>query len=117
MAKEGTTRYYSDLQETKVAEDLNGLKTSNSGAYHFRKGDVIVSPASLLVECKTCTKDKNSFSIQKEWIEKNKEECFSQRLSNNCIAINFGPNQDNYYLINTRLMKELIDKLKEDIDS
>ena len=33
---------------------------------------------SLLIECKTCMTDKDSFSIKKDWIIKNREEKFIQ---------------------------------------
>ena len=41
--------------------------------------------------------DKESISIKKEWITKNKEERFTQRLSNSCVAFNFGPNQPKLF--------------------
>ena len=108
------TRYYSDIQESYVAKTLGGYKNSNSGAGLFRKGDVIVKKASLLCECKTTMEDKNSFSIKKEWIDKNKEETFAMRLDNSCIVFNFGPNQPNHYIINEKLMKFLVKKLEEE---
>lgn len=114
MAKEGTTRYYSDLQEKSVIKKLGGFQVSNSGAGNFVKGDVINKNANLLIECKTTMSNKDSISIKKEWIIKNKEESKSQGLLNSAIAINFGPNQENYFLINTLLMQYLVEKLVED---
>ena len=35
--------------------------------------------------------EKESVSVKKEWINKNKEEAFSLRLQNYCVCINFGP--------------------------
>lgn len=109
-----STRYFSDLQEKSVAKALNGHPTSNSGAAKFSGGDVIQEQASLLVECKTSMSDKDSFSIKKDWIAKNKEEAFTQRMSNHCIAFNFGPNQSNYFVIDEQLMKLLVEKLIEE---
>lgn len=109
-----STRYFSDLQEKSVCKDIEAVQQPSSGSGHFRKGDVIQYDVSLLVECKTCTSDKDSFSIKKEWILKNKEEAFTQRMSKSCIAFNFGPNQPNYYVIDSNLMKLLIEKLKEE---
>ena len=43
--------------------------------------------------------------------EKNKNEGFSCRLSNNALCINFGPDSDNYYVINEKLMKFLVEQL------
>ena len=60
------TRYYSNLQEQYIAKLLGGRQTANSGATDFVKGDVIVSDASMLIECKTCLAEKDSFSIKKE---------------------------------------------------
>lgn len=113
MSKE-STRYYSDIQEKSVCKLLGATQVSNSGAGHFRKGDVVHRGASLLIECKTVVSDKESISIKKEWIEKNKEERFTQRLSDGCIAVNFGPNQPNYFIIDEKLMKFLTEKLGEE---
>lgn len=108
------TRYYSKRQEDRVAEMLGGNATSNSGAYHFDKGDVVVKEASLLIECKTSMKDKSSFSIKEDWLTKNQQELFGSRLSHSCVAINFGPDKPNYFLINEGLMGYLVDSLRKD---
>ena len=108
------TRYYSDLQEKDVCKKLGATQQPSSGSGHFRKGDCINYAASLLLECKTVTSDKDSFSIKKDWIQKNKEEAFTQRVFNGCIAFNFGPNQPNYFVIDEKLMKFLVEKLEEE---
>jgi len=113
MKNKGSTRYFSDQHEKKVCKELGGKQTSNSGANLFQKGDVIVDDASLLIECKCSMNEKSSFSIKKEWIEKNKEEAFRNHLNNNCICFNFEPNGRNYYVIEDRLMFMLINKMKE----
>lgn len=109
-----STRYFSDLQEKSVCKELGAFQQPNSGAGKFRKGDVVHKESSTLIECKTCTSDKDSFSVKKEWIKKNREEKFSQRLLNSCIAFNFGPNQENFYIIDSNMMKYLLEKLEED---
>ena len=58
--------------------------------------------------------EKQSVSVKKEWIDKNKEEAFSNRLDNSCLCINFGPGSDNYYVISEKLMKFLVQKLEEE---
>ena len=108
------TRYYSDKHEKSICKALGAKQQSNSGAGHFRKGDVIHDEASMLIEAKTSMSKKESFSIKKEWITKNKDEAFAIRKSNSCICFNFGPEEDNYYVINQSLMKYLIDKLVEE---
>lgn len=112
-----STRYYSSLQEEYVAKLLNGQNNKSSGSGHFRKGDVIINDASMLCECKTTMTDKDSFSIKKEWITKNNEERFAMRLDNSCIAFNFGPGQQNYFVINEKLMKYLVEKLREEYEN
>ena len=112
-----STRSYSDQHEKSVCKALSGEQVSNSGAGKFRKGDVIVKNASLLVECKCQMTDKDSYSVKKEVIEKNKEEAFSNRLDNNCLCFNFGPNSENYYVISEKLMKYLVEKLNDEYES
>lgn len=109
-----STRFYSDKHEKSICKALGAHQQSNSGAGHFRKGDVIHNEASILIEAKTCMTEKNSFSIKKEWIDKNKEEAFALRKSNSCICFNFGPDTENHYVINEKLMKYLIEKLVEE---
>ena len=108
-----STRYYSNLHEESVCKALGATKQPNSGAGLWKKGDVVQEDASLLIECKCSMKPKNSVSIKKDWIEKNKVESFFNRNDNTAICINFEPNGDNYYLINESLMQVLCEKLKE----
>lgn len=110
-----STRYYSDLHESSVCKALNAWKQPNSGASKFAAGDVYNKNASLLVECKTAMEDKDSFSIKKEWLYKIDEEMKSKRFQNNCLAFSFGPSSPNYYIINEKLMKFLVEKLQEDL--
>lgn len=104
------TRFYSNKQEKAVAKAVGGKKVANSGATAFNKGDVTTD--NILIECKTCVENKKSFSIKKEWLEKNKEEAFEMGKSYSALAFNFGPDTDNYYVIDEKLfkiLKEVID--------
>lgn len=115
MEEKKPTRYYSDLQESYVAKSLGGRKTSSSGSGHWDKSDVIIKEAGLSLECKTCTSPKSSFSIKKDWIKKHKEEAKSNLLYNTALVISFEPEgTENYYLIDEKLMKYLVEKLIED---
>lgn len=109
-----STRYYSDIHEKSVCRALGANQQSNSGAGLFAKGDVFQKEASLLIECKTATTEKNSFSIKKEWIEKNEKEKHEVHMNNSAICFNFGPDTENFYIINQKLMKYLVGKLSED---
>ena len=108
------TRYYSNRQEKHVAAAIGGRKTSNSGATAYDKGDV--STKNWLIECKTCTKDQESFTIHKKWFEKNIEESIFMKKDYNAVVVNFGPNSKNYYIVDEATfleMKEALEKSNE----
>lgn len=107
------TRFYSRAQEKQVAKAVGGKPTANSGATSFVKGDVVVG-SDWLLECKTCVESKKSFSIKKEWLEKNKEEAFATNKANSALVFNFGPNEPNYYIIDEKTFKQVMNILKED---
>lgn len=108
------TRFFSNAHEQSICKALGAQQTSNSGAGHFKKGDVVHEGANMLIEAKCSMSEKKSVSIKKEWIEKNKAEGFATRKLNSAVCINFEPGGDNYYVINEKLMRYLIDKLVED---
>ena len=91
-----STRYYSSRQEKKIAKAVKGNKVANSGATAFRKGDVTTD--DWLFEAKTKTSESNSFTIKKEWIEKNKEEAFAMGKDYNALVIDFGDGKQFYLL-------------------
>lgn len=106
------TRFYSSRQEKKVAKVVAGKQVSNSGATEFIKGDVTTD--NILIECKTATTEKKSFSIKKEWLEKNKEEAFAMGKSYSVLAFNFGPDTDNYYILDEKTFKKIKEVLEND---
>ena len=103
------TRFYSKRQEDKVAKTLGGRRTANSGATKWSKGDVTLK--DWLIECKTCTELKKSFSIKKEWLDKNREEAFAMNKSYSALAFDFGTG-NNYYIVDEKTfikMKETLE--------
>lgn len=114
--KEGSkplpTRHFSKLQEDAVAKTLGGKRTPNSGATDFGgKSDVNV--ANLFsIECKTKTSASESISIKKEWIYKNRREAVSDGHPYSAVVFNFGPNEENHYIIDEYLFIELLNHLK-----
>lgn len=109
--KEKPTRYYSSLQEKSVAKAIGGKQTSNSGATMFQKGDVNLN-SLFLIECKTKVKDCDSITVHKEWITKNREESIFMNKDYSAVAINFGPGQENYYIIDEDLFVQLTEYLQ-----
>jgi len=109
-----STRYYSKQQEKKVAKAVHGKRQANSGATAFAKGDVITE--NWLIECKTKTKDCNSFTIKEDWLLKNEEEAFAMGKNNSALCFDFGPSANKrYYVISERLF-QLLQKYIEEED-
>lgn len=102
------TRWYSQRQEKQVAKLVNGKQTANSGATAFSKGDIRTD--KWIIEAKTCTEPKKSFSIKKEWLEKNAEEAFAMNKPYNALAFDFGDG-DNYFIVDAKTFKKLVDIL------
>ena len=104
------TRYFSKKQENTVAKTFGGQTQKNSGATLFAKGDVKLD--SFLVECKTKTTHADSISIKKEWLEKNRAEALFVGKKYSTLAFNFGPNEENFYIIDEALFEQLLELLK-----
>lgn len=111
-SKPEPTRHFSKKQETAVAKSVGGNVQKNSGATPFAKGDVIVSGKNgFLLECKTRTTHTNSITIKKEWFNKNKEECLLTHTPHQAVVFNFGPDEENHYIIDEYLFKALLEYL------
>jgi hypothetical protein len=111
-AKPLPTRHYSKKQETTVSQAVGGKVQKNSGATAFDKGDVIVSGKNgFLLECKTKTSASESISIKKEWFEKNRQECLLTGTPHQAVVFNFGPGEENHYIIDEYLFLELLNHL------
>ena len=104
------TRFYSNRQEKRVAKATKGKQTANSGATKFSKGDI--RTATFLIECKTSVSEKQSFTIKKEWLEKNKEEAFAMNKPYSALAFDFGDNE-NHYVIDEKLFKLLLEYIEK----
>ena len=108
-----STRDVSRNQEKQIAKKLNGKVQSNSGGTNFGGGDVCTD--QFLIEAKTSMQEKKSFAIKKEWIDKAKQQAFEQRKPHWALAIRFDPDtNEDFFVINDRLMKILIEKLDEE---
>lgn len=106
-----STRYYSGRQERKVAKTLKGKTVPNSGASKFVAGDIVLD--GWLLECKTTTEFRKTFTLHKEWFDKNKEEAFAMHKDYNAVVIDFGDGEQ-HYIIDEKLFKKLLNYLKED---
>ena len=105
------TRFYSSKQEKQVAKAIGGKQTANSGATAFSKGDVRTD--LFLLECKTCVKSQKSFTVQKDWFAKNKEEAFAMGKPFSAVVFDFGDGEQ-HYIIDEKLFKKLLKHLEDE---
>lgn len=103
------TRFYSKQQEKRVAKAVGGKRTANSGATMFSKGDVRTK--NFLIECKTCTERKNTFTMHKDWFDKNKEEAFAMHKDYSALAFDFGDGE-TLYVVDEHLFQQLLQYLE-----
>ena len=107
-----TTRDYSDKQERHIAKVTGGRVQSNSGGTKFGGGDVHTD--KFFIEAKTPTKEKQSFSIKRDWMTKIEEQAFEQGKEEAVLAFRFNPDIDNdLYILNERQFLEYL-KYKEE---
>lgn len=92
---------------------MGGKVQSNSGGTRFGGGDVHTQ--SFFIEAKTPTADKETFSVKREWLEKAREQAFEQNKTNYALAFRFGPDEPDFFVIDSRLFKHLITYLEEEI--
>lgn len=112
MVTNKPTKYFSGRQEKSVAKALKGRQVGGSGASAFSKGDVTSDKA--LIECKTSVTDKTSYSVKKQVLDKVHEEARTMGKYFAILAFNFGPNSENYYVIDESTAKFLMDKITEE---
>lgn len=106
------TKYYSNIQEKAVAKALGGRQVRGSGASPFSLGDVRLE--KVLVECKTSTVQKSSYSVKKSVLDKIRKEAIEMGKYYSMLAFNFGPESKNYYVIDedtAKFLVEMIDKI------
>ena len=100
------TRYFSDIQEKHIAKVTGGKVQSNSGGTKFGGGDVHTD--KFLIEAKTSTSVKQSFSIKKDWLKKLKEQTFEQGKECGVLAFQFEPCGKNYYVLTEQQFLEYL---------
>ena len=115
------TRTYSTKQEKQIAKKLNGDCVPNSGAIMFGAGDVRTTAfdGDWLIEAKTKTSPSKSFTIKKEWLEKNEREAFATCCAHSALVFSFGElhNDRQWYVLSEEEFLRLLRLNKsEDID-
>lgn len=96
----------SDRQEKRVAKIIGGIRTTNSGASTFDKGDV--KARYILMECKTLNRRQSVRTLKKEWLEKIEEQAFQRGYRFSALAFDFGDG-DDFFVLNRRDFMELYD--------
>jgi hypothetical protein len=108
------TRTFSKRQEDAVAKAIGGKRTPNSGATTWVKSDVLSE--QFAIECKTKTTRSESISIKREWFTKQKQEAAFMGKPYSAVVFNFGPGEENHYIIDEYLFKYLMEKLAEETE-
>jgi len=109
--KKLTAKQISEMQEQRIAKRLGGRCQPNSGGTRFGGGDVHTK--DFLIEAKVPIKPQKSFTVHKEWIKKSEEQAFEQNKPYSAVAIAFDPDGPDYFIIDSRLFKILVDYLEE----
>lgn len=105
------TRFYSSTQENEVAKLLGGHTQPNSGATPFFKGDVIAK--DFVVECKTTTTPKKSFSISRQWLEAVNAERIEMRKGYCALAFQYCPEGTNFFVVDQYTFKKMFEALMQ----
>lgn len=105
---------YSQAQEKAIAKILGGRVQSNSGGTRFGGGDVHTK--TFFIEAKTPTSPRMSVSIQWTWLNKMKEQAFEQGKTHSALAFRFDPEGPDYFVIDSRLMRHLVELLEQEED-
>ena len=108
------TRTFSKRQEDAVAKAIGGKRTPNSGATTWVKSDVLSE--QFAIEFKTKTTRSESISIKREWFTKQKQEAAFMGKPYSAVVFNFGPGEENHYIIDEYLFKYLMEKLAEETE-
>lgn len=101
-----STKHYSNIQEKRLAKNLNGKKQIGSGAVNLTslKGDVSVTDfLSYLVEAKTKViesyeESKRSITFKKEWLKEVQTHAFNQGKNMGVVAFSFDNIEDFFAL-------------------
>ena len=105
---------YSASQERDIARLLGGRVQSNSGGTRFGGGDVHTN--QFFIEAKTPAKAQTSFSIKLDWISKMLEQAFQQGKYHSALAFRFAPDGQDYFVISSSLMKQLVEHIEAQED-
>lgn len=103
-------RTVSQKQEDRIAENIGGKRVSNSGATKFDKGDVI--NLDWLIEAKTRASTRKNLCIQREWLDKLRDEAYAHRRYYYALAISFD-NEKDYFVIEDSLFYKMLKVLEE----
>ena len=106
-------RKISQIQEKRIANNIEGRMVSNSGATKFDKGDI--KSLEWLIEAKTKASSSRSMTIQREWLEKIKEEALAQRKPYHAVAISFD-NKKDYFILEDSFFYRLVKMLEQEED-
>ena len=107
-----SSKYYSSRQESYISKLLGGSLVAGSGAPAFCAGDILLP--NWLIECKCSMSEKKSFSIKKDWLDKNELERLEMHKPYSALAFQFEPDGENYFVISEKTFKKMLDKFEQE---
>ena len=78
----------------------------------YLKKVIYIQIIGWLFEAKTCTKEQESFSIKREWLDKLKQESFAMNKEYYSLVFDFGSN-NNFYILDEDIFKQILELLNE----
>lgn len=114
MAKSGSTKWFSERQEEKIARLYGGVRSPSSGAAVTDAGDVRMRHLGNLCECKhagTFAKPAKSISLKLSDLEKIADEAWAEGLEPMMVLTMYAPDsvladKDGEVSVSVRLVRD-----------
>lgn len=93
-------------QEVRIAKMFGARRSPQSGGGAWKLGDVLST--DWLVECKTTTTPKDSYSVRKDILDKADHERAEMHKSYFALAITLGEQYDDYFVLSKKTMQGIL---------
>ena len=101
------SKKYSLLQEQRIAKLFHGETTPRSGGGGFKKMDVLSEDFGVEAKCRVAT--SQSYTVQKDILDKADHERIEMRKPFYALAFELGENRGDYFVLNRDAMKAFIE--------
>lgn len=101
------SKKYSLLQEQRIAKLFHGETTPRSGGGGFAKMDVLSEDFGVEAKCRVST--SQSYTVQKDILDKADHERIEMRKPFYALAFELGESRADYFVIDRNAMKSFIE--------